>query len=293
MTTSPVWRDLYGMTQDGVRLHMRDYGDAKSTLTPIVCLPGLTRNAADFDDLARALTRNTGRRVLVLESRGRGGSEWAKKPEDYSIPVEVGDLIHMLDIFAIKRAVFVGTSRGGLLTMVLAAMRPDLIAASVLNDIGPVIEPAGLLRIKSYVGKSVLLPDFTVATAALSRSHGPFFPALSTDDWDVFARGTWSAGEGGLSLSYDPAISSTLKDYDPEAPAPDLWPFWEALAVKPCLIIRGELSDLFTDGTAQKMAQGKSHCAIHVVPGQGHAPLLRDQPTMQAIAGFIETGDAA
>ena len=127
MTESPVWRDLYGMTQDGVRLHLRDYGDAKSTLTPIVCLPGLTRHAADFDDLARALTSKTTRRVLVLESRGRGGSEWAAKPEDYSIPVEVGDLIHMLDIFAIKRAIFVGTSRGGLLTMVLAAMRPDLI----------------------------------------------------------------------------------------------------------------------------------------------------------------------
>lgn len=293
MTESPVWRDLYGMTQDGVRLHLRDYGDAKSTLTPIVCLPGLTRHAADFDDLARALTSKTTRRVLVLESRGRGGSEWAAKPEDYSIPVEVGDLIHMLDIFAIKRAIFVGTSRGGLLTMVLAAMRPDLITASVLNDIGPVIESAGLLRIKSYVGKSVLLPDFSVATAALSRSHGPFFPALSAEDWNVFARGTWREGADGLSLSYDTAISNTLKDYDPLAPAPDLWPFWEALATKPCLIIRGELSDLFTAETAQKMTQGKSHCAIHLVPGQGHAPLLRDQPTMQAIAGFIETSDVA
>ncbi len=293
MTASPDWRDLYGMTQDGVRLHVREYGDAKSPLIPIVCLPGLTRNAADFDDLSRYLTRDISRRVLVLESRGRGGSEWAKKPEDYSIPVEVGDLIHMLDILAIKRAIFVGTSRGGLLTMVLAAMRPDLIVASVLNDIGPVIETAGLLRIKSYVGKSVLLPDFSVATAALSRSHGPFFPALSAEDWDVFARGTWSEGEGGLSLSYDPALSSTLKDYDPAVPAPDLWPLWNALATKPCLIIRGELSDLFTDETAQKMAQGHSRCAIHVVPGQGHAPLLRDQPTLQAIAGFIETSDAA
>lgn len=292
MTAHQDWLDLYGLTQDGLRLHLRDYGDPKSPLPPIVCLPGLTRNAADFDDIARFLTKDGKRRVLALESRGRGQSEWAKQPEDYSIPVELGDLIHSLDILAIKQAVFLGTSRGGLLTMALASLRPDLILGSILNDIGPVIEPAGLLRIKSYVGKSKVLPDFTTATAALAVSHGAFFPGLSPEDWQVFAQGTWTQKPDGLHLSYDPAISNTLKDYDPASPVPDLWPLWDALAQKPCLIIRGALSDLFTDETAQKMAQGKSHCAIHVVEGQGHAPLLRDLPTMQAIANFIKTGDA-
>ena len=154
-----------------------------------------------------------------------------------------------------------------------------------------VIEAKGLLRIKSYVGRSAPLKDYTQARAALAKTHGASFPALDDADWDMFARATWNVTDQGLVLSYDPQISESLKDYDPDQPAPDLWPLWNALAQAPCLIIRGELSDLFTQETAKKMAQGHQHCTIHTVAGQGHAPLLRDQPTMEAIARFIEAGE--
>ena len=282
---------LYVVTPDGVRLHLRDYGDPKSSLLPIICLPGLTRNAADFHDLALHLAQTTGRRILALESRGRGLSEWAKDPAQYSIPQEMTDLLHVLDILALPRVHLIGTSRGGLISMALAPYRPDLIASCVLNDIGPVIEKEGLLRIRSYVGKSIPLATFALARTVLAKTHGPSFPTLNEEDWDVFARATWIQSPNGLELSYDPQISQTLKDYDPNQPAPDLWPLWEALAQKPCLIIRGELSDLFTQETAQKMAQGRKHCTIHTVLGQGHAPLLRDMQTMDAIARFIKAGD--
>ena len=286
-----AYADLYALTPDGLRLHWRDYGDFKSTRLPIICLPGLTRNAADFHDIALRLSGQEKRQVIVLESRGRGLSDWSPKGADYTIPQELADLVHVLDLLAVRRAHFLGTSRGGLITMALATIRPDLIASSILNDIGPVIEAKGLLRIKSYVGRSAPLKDYTQARAALAKTHGASFPALDDADWDMFARATWNVTDQGLVLSYDPQISESLKDYDPDQPAPDLWPLWNALAQAPCLIIRGELSDLFTQETAKKMAQGHQHCTIHTVAGQGHAPLLRDQPTMDAIARFIEAGE--
>ena len=286
-----TYADLYALTPDGLRLHWRDYGDFKSPRLPVICLPGLTRNAADFHDIALHLAQKFGRRVIVLESRGRGLSDWDKDPSRYSIPQELADLLHVVDILAISRAHFLGTSRGGLITMALATIRPDLIASSILNDIGPVIESAGLLRIKSYVGKSVPLASYEQARSVLAKTHGAFFPSLSIEDWDMFARATWNESADGLTLSYDPQISLTLKDYDPAQPAPDLWPLWQALAQAPSLILRGELSDLFTEETAKKMAQGHQHCTIFTVSGQGHAPLLRDAQTIEAVARFIKTGD--
>ena len=285
------YADLYALTPDGLRLHWRDYGDFKSPRLPVICLPGLTRNAADFHDIALRLSKQENRRVISLESRGRGLSDWAKQGSDYTIPQELTDLMHILDVLAIKRAHFLGTSRGGLITMALATLAPHMIASSILNDIGPVIEAEGLLRIKSYVGKSVPLKDFSQARMALAKTHGASFPALTDADWDMFARATWNETDQGLVLSYDPRISDSLKDFDPDQPAPDLWPLWNALAQAPCLIIRGEKSDLFTEETAKKMAQGHQHCTIHTVSGQGHAPLLRDQPTMDAIARFLQTGE--
>ena len=285
------YTDLYALTPDGLRLHWRDYGDFKSARLPVICLPGLTRNAADFHDIALHLSQTQGRRVIVLESRGRGLSDWDKDPSHYSIPQELADLLHVMDVLALKKAHFLGTSRGGLITMALASIRPDLIASSILNDIGPVIEPAGLLRIKSYVGKSIPLVNYDEARSVLAKTHAAYFPALSSDDWEMFARATWNETSDGLVLSYDPQISQTLKDYDPSQPAPDLWPLWHALAQAPCLLIRGNLSDLFSEETAKKMAQGHQHCTIHTVSGQGHAPLLRDKPALDAIADFIKAGD--
>jgi pimeloyl-ACP methyl ester carboxylesterase len=285
------YADLYALTPDGLRLHWRDYGDFKSPRLPVICLPGLTRNTADFHDIACRLSQQENHRVISLDSRGRGLSDWAKNASDYTIAQEMSDLIHLMDVLAIKRAHFLGTSRGGLILMALATVRPYLIASTILNDIGPVIEAQGLLRIKSYVGKSVPLQDFTQARMALAKTHGPSFPALTEADWDMFARATWNETDKGLVLSYDPKISESLKDYDPSQPAPDLWPLWNALVQAPCLIIRGEKSDLFTDETAKKMAQGHEHCTIHTVTGQGHAPLLRDQPTLEAIARFLQASD--
>ena len=179
--------------QDGLRLHVRSWGPRNAAALPVVCLPGLARTAADFDVLAAALAGDTRtpRRVIALDSRGRGKSDYDRKPANYSLPVELADLLSVLTALAIAKAVFVGTSRGGILTMLLAAARPTAIAGCVLNDIGPVIDPKGLMRIKSYVGRMPRPASFHEGADILRRLFGSQFPKWSDDAWVAFARRTF------------------------------------------------------------------------------------------------------
>ncbi|MBN8919435.1 MAG: alpha/beta fold hydrolase, partial [Rhizobiales bacterium] len=180
-------------TADGLRLHVAEYGRRGSDAMPVVCLPGLARTTADFDALARALASDphTPRRVLALDYRGRGRSERDPNPDNYTLPTELADLITVLTAFAVHRAVFVGTSRGGLLTMLLAAAQPTRIAGVVLNDIGPVIEPLGLMRIKGYVGKLPQPRDLDDGATILRRLFETQFPKLTPEGWRGFAERTW------------------------------------------------------------------------------------------------------
>ena len=272
--------------QDGLVLHLRSYGDDASPLTPVVCLPGLARTGGDFDALALALAA-AGRRVVALDYRGRGLSQWDANPAHYDVMTENADIQAVLAAAGIEQAVFVGTSRGGIHTMVLSATRPRLIKAAVLNDIGPVIESKGLARIKGYVGKLPQPRNWADATDLIKRLASAQFTGLSEAEWDEFARLTFVETNGTLAARYDPALSKGLAAIDLSAKIPDLWPQFDGLKHVPLLVIRGANSDLLSPETLAAMAARHPRCETFSVPGQGHAPLLLDTPSIERIAAFV------
>lgn len=279
----------YVTASDGLRLHVREYGDRSFPLVPVVCLPGLTRTAADFHPLACALAHDPVRphRVLAVDYRGRGLSGYDPDPARYTIPIELGDLLTALDALAVGPAVMVGTSRGGLITMVLATMRPDAIAGAVLNDIGPVVETAGLMRIKSYVGRAAMPKDFATGAAALKAQFGEQFPDLSDEDWLAFAHRSWRVENGALVPTYDQALARTLDTFDPTHPMPTLWDGFDALAAVPVMVIRGGMSDILSAETVAAMKARRQDLAVLEVPRQGHAPMLAEDDVIEKIAAFV------
>lgn len=275
---------------DGLKLHVRDYGRHDSASLPVVCLPGLARTAEDFEPLAIALS-NGGRRVVAVDYRGRGRSDYDRDPAKYSLPVELGDVITIIGTLKCEPAVFVGTSRGGLLTMLLASVRPRAIAGAVLNDIGPVLEPQGLARIKTYVGKLPQPKDYDDAAAILARLFGSQFPRLTMEDWRGSARRGFKERKGVLVPNYDVALKQTLADIEVSKPIPDLWPQFEALAQVPVLAVRGELSDLLSAATVEAMSARHPGLETLVIPDQGHAPLLAEDGVIARIAAFLKRCD--
>ena len=281
------------LADDGLHLHYSETG-AENGGIPVVCLPGLTRPAADFDHLAGILASGkTGkaRRVLALDYRGRGLSEWDKNPENYTLPVEHADMLKVLKAAGVERAIFIGTSRGGLQTMLTAAQLPQLIHAAVLNDIGPVIESAGLMRIKSYVGKFPVVTRWSEIIQILKFGMSGQFSALSDAEFETYAHLTFVEKDGQIVMRYDPALTATLANFDPANPIPPAWPLYEALGNVPVLILRGENSDLLSPETATEMLHRHTNAQVHVVAGQGHAPLLLDEPTCARVAEFVASVD--
>ncbi len=270
---------------DGLKLHMRDYGHATDKPT-IVCLPGLARTAEDFHQLANHLAHD--RRVLALDYRGRGLSQYDPDWRNYNLGVENADLQAALAVAGVKDAIFVGTSRGGLHTMMLAADKPAMIRAAVLNDIGPVIEMTGLERIRAYVGKFPPITSWSQAIGLFKLVAGRQFPALTDEEWEAYARLTLKEENGLLVLRYDPQLMNTLQGQDFPNPLPDMWAQFEAMQHAPTLVIRGETSDLLSPQTVHEMGERHPNCQSFVVPGQGHAPLLLDMPTITRIQTFIE-----
>ncbi len=284
-----TYESLHVSAPDGLRLHARSYGPSHGTALPLVCLPGLARTAADFDALATAISADaeTPRRVLAIDYRGRGGSEHDRNPDNYSLPVELADVLSVLTATGIGRAVFLGTSRGGLLTMMLATARPAAIAGAILNDIGPVIEPKGLIRIKSYVGKLPEPRTFAEGAEILRRLFDAQFPRLDHADWLVASHRTWEERKGRLILTYDPKLARTLRSFDPSMPVPPMWGAFDALADVPLLTIRGANSDVLSEDTVSAMQARRKTMATMVVPDQGHAPLLAEPDTIGRIADFV------
>jgi pimeloyl-ACP methyl ester carboxylesterase len=281
--------DHFVTAQDGLRLHVREWGDRTAPGLPVVCLPGLARTTADFDRLAAALAGDPDRprRVLALDYRGRGLSEHDRDPGNYSIPVEVADVMAVLTARAAATAVFVGTSRGGLLTMALAAARPTVIAGAVLNDIGPVIEPQGLMRIKSYVGKLPQPRDFEDGAEILRRLFGAQFTKLTEADWLASAHRSWRQQEGRFVVTYDPRLARALASIDPAHPRPPIWPQFDALANVPLMVIRGANSDILSAATVAAMRARRRDTTVIEIPDQGHAPLLTEADTIARIAEFV------
>ena len=275
--------------QDGLKLHVRAYGARATTALPVVCLPGLARTGADFHPLASAMAGDAKhpRYVLAVDYRGRGLSGYDYDADNYSLPVELADLLSVLTALEIGRAVLVGTSRGGLITMRLGSARPAAIAGVVLNDIGPVIEARGLVRIKGYVGRLPQVKSFEEGAAFLRRLFSPQFPALSPDDWMAQARRTFREQNGRIVPDYDPKLARVLRDVEIERAPPPLWQQFDSLARMPMLVIRGANSDLLSAATFEAMRARRRQCEALVVPDQGHAPLLSDDDTIARIGAFV------
>lgn len=285
-------RDLFVNARDGLRLHVREYGVQAAAQLPVVCLPGLARTVEDFAALAPALA-NDGtyqRRVLAINSRGRGQSDYDTNPDNYNIAIELGDVVTILSALDVGPAVFVGSSRGGLITMVMGVANPAAIAGVVLHDIGPVIEPAGLTRIKSYVGKLPQPASFADGAEILQRLFGAQFPKFTVDQWLPAAHRTWQIKDGALTTTYDVCLSRTLADVDTAQPLPPLWNEFDALARVPVLVIRGALSDILSAATVDAMAARHPGLQVIEVPDQGHVPAF-DRDIIAKVARFAAACD--
>jgi pimeloyl-ACP methyl ester carboxylesterase len=285
-TMPAEYTSRYIAAQDGLKLYARVYGGPAAAHLPVVCLPGLARSSADFEELATALAADAERprQVICMDYRGRGRSDYDRNPQNYSFTVELGDVLAVLTALDIGPAVFVGTSRGGILTMLLGAARPRAIAGVVLNDIGPVIEPRGLMRIKGYVGKLPSPKSYDEAADILRRLFGAHFPKLTPDDWLGWARRTFEERNGKLVPSYDPRLAGTLGGIDIERPLPSLWKEFDTLARVPVMVVRGANSDLLAAETVKAMQQRRPDLKVVEVPDQGHAPLLSGPDIIRRIA---------
>jgi pimeloyl-ACP methyl ester carboxylesterase len=280
---------IFVTAPDGLKLHVRRYGPRVAPCLPVVCLPGLTRTAADFHQLAVALASDpkSPRQVFSLDYRGRGLSSYDRDAANYNLATELADLQTVLAALNVQRAVFIGTSRGGILTMLLASLRSAAIAGAVLNDIGPVIEPQGLARIKSYVGKMRQPADFADAAELLRGLFAGQFPRLSERDWLAAAHDGFKLEDGRLVPTYDPRIARTLDNVDVQQPQPPLWAQFDALTPVPLMVLRGANSDLLSKQTLEAMQARHPAMTTIVVPDQGHPPILADAELIGHIASFI------
>ncbi|MQB43660.1 alpha/beta hydrolase [Rhizobium sp. ICMP 5592] len=277
---------------DGLKLHARDYGHDESpafSTPPVICLPGLTRNSRDFHQLALLLSRDpiAPRRVLTLDARGRGLSAWDDDKSHYNLAVEAQDVFAMCAALDIPRAVFIGTSRGGLVLHLLAASHPNLLKAIVLNDIGPILEKEGLGDIRDYLNRDRKPADWSEAVDILRENHGVTFSALAEEDWRDMARAIYTVKDTKIVTDYDPAIAAQMQALDLEAPLPDLWPQFEAFRDIPLMVIRGENSKLLTTATVEEMARRHPGMTVKIALGQGHAPILHLGDIPAAIKDFL------
>ena len=277
------FEDRYFVVRDGLKLHYRDYPGDSSKL-PILCLPGLTRNSRDFAELAERYSPRF--RVLALEFRGRADSEYDPLPMRYNPLTYAGDVIELLDQLGIEKAIFVGTSLGGLVTMTVAAMAPQRIAAAILNDVGPELSTAGLDRIRSYVGRDVRFSNWDEAAETIASNVGRVPASFSHDDWVRMAKRVCREEGDEIRFDYDMAIVVPFE----AAPTPtvDMWPFFETLGRKPLLVLRGEVSDLLSAEALEKMHAAVPDMMSATVRGVGHAPELNEPEAIAAIDALLD-----
>ena len=274
------YTDGYWWSPDGLRLHYRDYGGGADGRPPLLCLPGLTRNARDFEPLAARLAGDW--RLICPDMRGRADSAQAKDAMTYVPLTYLQDISRLLADLAITRFVAIGTSLGGLITMLIAATHREWLAGALLNDVGPQLEEAGLSRIRSYVGVGQSHPSWAHAARALEEANRAVYPGYGLEQWLAMAKRLYRLNNGGrIVLDYDMRIAEPLRVAGGEAGV-DMWPAIAAFREIPTLILRGELSDLLSDATAERMAaEIGPQAELVTVPQVGHTPLL-DEPEAAA-----------
>jgi pimeloyl-ACP methyl ester carboxylesterase len=279
------WSDGYWWSNDGLRLHYRDYAGSASR-PPILCIPGLTRNARDFEGVAERLAGKW--RVICVELRGRGESAYAKDPMSYVPLTYLQDMEALIAELKLGRFVLFGTSLGGLITMLLAASAKDRIAGALLNDIGPVMETRGLEHIRSYVGRSQNWPTWLHAARAIAEAQGDRYPDWKLDQWLAYAkRLSKLTPSGRIVLDYDMRIAEPFKLPAGEAGF-DLWPAFRALDGIPSLLVRGEISDLLSAESVERMKAELPSLESVTVPNVGHAPTLDEPEAVEAIDRLLK-----
>jgi len=282
----PRYRDGYFSVRDGLKLHYRDY-PGSADRPPLLCLHGLTRNVRDFENLAARLAGEW--RVIGVDFRGRGGSAFDPEASNYMPPTYAADVLQLLDELAIPEAVFIGTSLGGIVTMIIAGFAPQRIAGALLNDVGPELDRAGLDRINTYVGQPQLFADWDEAADRLSAKHGDVHPAYGRDEWIRYAKRVARETPRGVELDYDMAIAEPFKQMDDEAAAAaSAWPLFRGLSGKPVVILRGETSDLLSPEIARKMTEEVPRAELVTVSNVGHAPDFDEPESIAAVDRLLQ-----
>ena len=278
-------RDIHFNSADGLALYGRDY-PAESNSTPLLCLCGLTRNMRDFEPLVHWLGGS--RRIITMDYRGRGRSAYAPDPVTYRPDIELTDALGLLDQLAIGQVSVIGTSRGGIIAMLMAAQFPHRLKSVLLNDVGPVIEKASLLRIGRYLGKAVSFGNWGEAVAALKKSN-PGFDTLNDDEWMDFAKRVFIQKDGRIVNDYDLRLAETFpKPEDIEkSDVPDLWSFFDALAPLPVTVLRAEYSDLLSAATLSQMERRHPRLSAYTVRDRGHVPFLDEPEAKTAIQDWL------
>lgn len=286
-----AYEDLWYESANGLRLYARNYpGPSNSTLLPVLCMHGLTRNSADFAWIASHLAMT--RRVISVEQRGRGRSEYDPDYTNYTPANYVTDMFKLLDEQELDRLILIGTSMGGLMSMLMCNLQPQRFAGAIINDIGPEIDPAGLERIQGYVGTGHEIRSWDDAVAHTRAINGVAFPNYSDVQWLRFTRGLYREVDGVPQLAYDPAISRLMQDDDSDAVPPDLWPLFENMAAMPLLLIRGVLTDILAQSCVERMQSISPGMTVAQIPDRGHAPMLDEPGAVAAIEGFLGVIDA-
>ncbi len=288
-----LWRDIYYASFDDLRLHVRHYPAPEAKTRPVVCLPGLTRNGRDFHYLASYLSHHPQRprAVYCVDYRGRGDSDHDRDWRNYTPYIELIDTLDFMTLQDLHEAAIIGTSRGGIIAMMMAAVRPTAMKVVVLNDIGPVIETPGLARIMSYVGRTKLPRSWDDAALLLREMNGRSFPAIESWQWEEIARSVFNERDGRPAQSYDRRLARSIGAMDLSRRLPDLWPQFIALGQFPALVIRGANSDLLSAETVDAMVEQHPNLRTLTVPGQGHAPVLNEPETVETIGGFLAAND--
>jgi len=288
-----LWRDLYYASFDDLRLHVRHYPVAEARARPVVCLPGLTRNGRDFHYLASYLSHHPQRprAVYCVDYRGRGNSQYDSDWRNYTPFIELIDALDFMTLQDLHEAAIVGTSRGGIIAMMMAAIRPTAMRVVILNDIGPVMETTGLARIMGYVGRTKVPRNWEDAALLLREMNERAFPAIESWQWEEIARAVFNERNGRPAQSYDRRLARAFGAIDLSRPVPDLWPQFIALGQFPALVIRGANSDLLSAETVEAMVERHPNLRTLTVSGQGHAPVLNEPETVEAIGTFLAAND--
>ncbi len=283
--TEVQYTENYYTSADDLQLYYRDYNHVSPDAPTVLCMPGLTRNTKDFNDIAAHMAKTC--RVICVDQRGRGKSEWDPKPANYTPPVYIQDMMILLDLLQPTKLVAFGTSLGGLMTMMMAAMKPGIFIGAILNDIGPEIDPKGIERIVSYVGKGTPPETWAEAVEAVKGANTGIYPTFNEDDWLAFTQKLYRDDMGKPVLQYDPALGATFENSN-NAPQPDMWPLFDALSSTPTVVLRGGLSDILSAATLEKMASRHPNCTPVTVADKGHVPLMTEPECLNAIDTLLK-----